>query len=112
MRNSSGYIYLEMLAAFSVCCFIALSVLPILEHVAAERNNAVQRMKAYHLLYEKLQDYMGGESEAVNQAFVVNEMSYKMTWEPASDFSGMMRGCIEYKNYGERAEMICDAAKR
>ncbi|CAH0345720.1 competence type IV pilus minor pilin ComGE [Bacillus sp. CECT 9360] len=115
MRNSRGYIYLEMLAAFSVCCFIALSVLPILELVVTERNNAMQRMKAHHLLYEKLQAYMEGESEAVDETFVVNDMTYKMTWEPflpSSDFSGMMRGCIEYENYGERDEMICDAAKR
>ncbi|MDQ0218334.1 hypothetical protein ELQ35_12425 [Peribacillus cavernae] len=112
MKNSRGYIYVEMLAAFFICCFVALSILPILETVMIERHNAIQRMGAYHLLYEKLQAYMEGESEPVDETFMVNDQTYRLTWKPEEGFSGMTRGCIEYKNYGQRDEIICDAAKK
>jgi hypothetical protein len=112
LRKSYGYIYVEMLAAFFICCFISLSILPIFEHVVAERHNAIERMKAYHLLYEKLQAYMEGENGAVDETFNANGRTYKLTWKPEETFYGMLRGCIEYENYGRENESICDAAKR
>lgn len=103
---------MEMLAAFFVLSFISLSILPIFEKVMADRKDAVHRMEAHHLLYERLQAYMEGESEAVDETIIVYGKTYKMTWMPETDFIGMIKGCIQYENFGEKNESICDAAKR
>lgn len=112
MRNSDGYIYVEMLAAFFVCFFISLSILPIFEKVMADRKDSMYRMEAYHLLYERLQAYMEGESEAVDGTIIVNGKTYKMTWMSETAFIGMVQGCIEYEKVGKKRESVCDAAKR
>ncbi|MGG1485609.1 hypothetical protein ABEI56_16345 [Peribacillus castrilensis] len=33
MRNCKGYVYLELMAAFSVCILLVLAILPMLEEV-------------------------------------------------------------------------------
>ncbi|MDQ7860799.1 hypothetical protein RCO48_06105 [Peribacillus frigoritolerans] len=38
MRNCKGYVYLELMAAFSVCIFLVLSILPILEELMTHRE--------------------------------------------------------------------------
>ncbi|PLT34726.1 competence type IV pilus minor pilin ComGE [Bacillus sp. V5-8f] len=111
MRNSNGYIYIELLAAFFIFCFITFSILPIYEKIMVDRADVRIRMEAFHLLYEKLQAYMEREIEAVDKTISVNGRAYQLTWEPNSDFP-MMRGCIYYKNFGGKNVSVCDFTKR
>ncbi|WP_336866360.1 hypothetical protein [Peribacillus frigoritolerans] len=63
MRNCKGYVYLELMAAFSVCILLVLAILPMLEEVLTHRKDISLRTEAHHLLYERLTAFMdGGDS--------------------------------------------------
>ncbi|RRN73144.1 hypothetical protein EI200_05990 [Peribacillus simplex] len=70
MRNCKGYVYLEIIAAFSICIFVVLSILPILEELMTHRKNIVIRTEAHHLLYERLTAFIDGEIQAIGQEII------------------------------------------
>ncbi|RFU65685.1 competence type IV pilus minor pilin ComGE [Peribacillus glennii] len=111
MKNSDGYIFVEMLAAFFVFSFICFSILPIYQKIIADKDDVKIRMEAIHLLYEQLQAYMEGEIEAVDETITKNGETYHMKWEAEPVFA-MIRGCIHYKNHGEKNVSVCDSTKR
>ncbi|OIK13762.1 hypothetical protein BIV59_04700 [Bacillus sp. MUM 13] len=111
MKNSSGYIYLEMLASFFLCVFLAVSILPIMSKIRHDRSDLFMKTEAYHLLYEQLDAYMDGEGQA-SGSLKSRGHSYILTWRESSVSQGMMEGCITYKKANGREETFCDAAKR
>ncbi len=70
LRNCKGYVYLELMAAFSICILLALAILPILEEVLTQRKDIPVRTEAHHLLYERLTAFMDGEIQAVGQEII------------------------------------------
>ncbi|WP_285768898.1 hypothetical protein [Peribacillus sp. SI8-4] len=73
MRNCKGYVYLELMAAFSVCIFLVLSIFPILEKVMTDRKNMIMKTEAHHLLYEKLTAFMDGEQQGMEKEFMIQK---------------------------------------
>ncbi|MED3690563.1 hypothetical protein P4534_17460 [Peribacillus butanolivorans] len=112
MRNSRGYVYLEMIAAFSICIVLVISILPILEEIMTNRKNAVLRTEAHYLLYERLTAFMDGEVNAVDQEIHYQKRLYELTWKEQKDFPGLIEGCVRYENEVGKSESICDAAKK
>lgn len=100
-----------MLVAFSMCCFIAVSVLPVIQSIALDRHNAEMRTTAYHVLYEKLAAYSVGETTARNEVYEAAGVNYSFTWRADSDFPGMVEGCISYETGSKRIETFCDSTK-
>jgi len=111
LNNSKGYIFLEMLVAFSMCCFIALSIVPVIQSIALDRHNAEMRTSAYHVLYEKLAAYSVGESSASNGVYEEAGVNYSFTWRADSNLPGMVEGCISYETGAKRIETLCDSTK-
>lgn len=112
MRNYKGYVYLELMAAFSVCIFLILSILPIIDELITRRKDIVIRTEAHHLLYERLTAFMDGEIQAIGQEIINKKKSYELIWKDHGDFPGMIEGCVRYENESGKFETICDAAKR
>lgn len=112
MRNSKGFIYLEMMASFSICVFLVISILPILEDLMSNRKNVVLRADAHYLLYERLSAFMDDEIQAVNEEITYQERLYELTWNVQKDFPDMVEGCVRYENATGNYQAICDAAKR
>jgi hypothetical protein len=112
LRNSKGYVYLEMIAAFSICIFLILSIMPILEDLMTSRKNIILRANAHYLLYERLSSFMDGEIQAVEQEIEYQQRVYELTWKPQKDFLGMIEGCVQYENASEKQVTFCDAAKK
>ncbi|MDF9760594.1 MULTISPECIES: hypothetical protein [Peribacillus] len=112
MRNCKGYVYLEIIAAFSICIFVVLSILPILEELMTHRKNIVIRTEAHHLLYERLTAFIDGEIQAVGQDIIYRRKSYELIWRDHGDFPGMIEGCVCYEDESGKYESICDAAKK
>lgn len=112
MRNSKGYVYLEMIASVSICLFLVVSILPILEQSMSNRKNIVLRADAHYLLYERLSAYMDGEVRAVKEEIMYQERLYELTWNAQKGFPDMVEGCVRYENAAEKYESICDVAKR
>ena len=112
MRNSNGYVYLEMMASFSICVFVVISMLPILEDMMSNRKNVVLRADAHHLLYERLSAYMDGEIQAIPEEITYQERLYELTWNVQKEFPDMVEGCVRYENARGKYESICDVAKK
>lgn len=112
MKRSEGYIYLDMMAALSVCLFIALTLFPIITQIKLNRENIWLRTEANYILYEKLTAYLEGELEAEQMEIMQKNHQYKLTWRVNNDFPEMMEGCIQYENAFRKTEMVCDATKR
>jgi hypothetical protein len=112
LRKCDGYIYLDMLAALSVCLFIALSLLPIIDQIKLDQKNILLRVEAQYVLYEKLTALLDGEMEAVPMDIVQQNYKYTLTWRVPKDFPEMVEGCIQYENASGRKEMVCDATKK
>ncbi|MFD6439299.1 hypothetical protein ACFWDG_05700 [Peribacillus sp. NPDC060186] len=112
MRNSRGYVYLEMITAFSICIFLVISILPIIEEIMTNRKNVVLRTEAHYLLYERLNAFMDGEVNAVDQEIQYQKRLYEITWKDLRDFPGLIEGCVRYENAVGKSESICDAAKK
>lgn len=112
MKRSDGYIYLDMMAALSVCLFIALTLFPIIYQVKLDRHNIMLRTEAYHILYEKLNAYLKGDISANSMEMSERNHQYKLTWRANNDFPEMIEGCIQYENAFKKTEQICDSTKR
>ncbi|CAH0176671.1 hypothetical protein SRABI96_01326 [Peribacillus sp. Bi96] len=112
MRNCKGYVYLELIAAFSVCIFLILSILPILEELMIHRENVVIRTEAHHLLYERLTAFVDGEIQALEQEIIIQKRSYVLIWKDNGELPGMIEGCVRYEDASGKSESICDAAKK
>ncbi|MGE7601242.1 hypothetical protein ACQKL5_01940 [Peribacillus sp. NPDC097675] len=112
MRNSKGYVYLEMIASVSICVFLVVSILPILVESMSNRKNVVLRADAHYLLYERLSAYMDGEIGAVKEDITYQERLYELTWSAQKGGSDMVEGCVRYENAAEEYESICDVAKK
>lgn len=112
MRKSDGYIYLDIIAALSVCIFIALTLLPIIDEIKLDRKNILLKTEAHYVLYEKLTAYLDGEMEAIPMEIIQHNHKYILTWRAHKDYPGMMEGCIQYENAFRKTEMVCDASKR
>ncbi|PJN89888.1 hypothetical protein [Bacillus sp. mrc49] len=112
MKNCKGYVYLELMAAFSVCAFLVLSILPILENVMTDRKNMIMKTEAHHLLYERLTAFMDGEVQGMEQEFIIQKKSYRMIWKDDGDSSGTIEGCVRYENASGKDESICDIAAK
>ncbi|MFE4705887.1 hypothetical protein [Peribacillus simplex] len=112
MRNCKGYVYLELIAAFAVCIFLVLAILPILEELLMDRKDIAVRTEAHHLLYESLTAFMDGEIQAVGQEIIYKKRSYVLVWKDHGDFPGMIEGCVRYEDESGNLESICDAAKK
>lgn len=111
MNNSKGYIFLEMLVAFSMCCFIAVSIVPVVQSVALDRHNTEMRTSAYHVLYEKLAAYSVGELSATNGVLEWEGVTYSLSWRADSEFPGMVEGCVSYETGAKQIETLCDSTK-
>ena len=112
MKKSDGYIYLDILAALSVCLFIALTLFPIIDEIKLDRQNILLRTEAHYVLYEKLTAFLDGEMDAIPMEIVQRNHKYTLTWKVHKDFPEMMEGCIQYENAFRKTESICDATKR
>ncbi len=112
MKRSDGYIYLDMIAALSVCLFIALTLFPIITEMKLDRHNNWLRTEAHHILYEKLTAYLEGDMNADPMEIRQRNHQYTLTWKVHNDFPDMMEGCIQYENAFEKPERVCDATKR
>ncbi|MED4634975.1 hypothetical protein P9443_19060 [Peribacillus frigoritolerans] len=112
MRNCKGYVYLELMAAFSICILLALAILPILEEVLTQRKDIPVRTEAHNLLYERLTAFMDGEIQAVGQEIIYKKRSFELFWKDHGDFPGMIEGCVRYEHETGNWESICDAAKK
>ena len=112
MKRSDGYIYLDMMAALSVCLFIALTLFPIITQIKLDRQNIWLRTEANYILYEKLTAYLEGEIDAEPMEITQKNYKYTLTWRVNNDFPEMMEGCIQYENAFKKTEMVCDATKR
>ncbi|MGE7879599.1 hypothetical protein [Peribacillus muralis] len=112
MRNCKGYVYLELIAAFSVCIFLVLSILPILEKVMTDRKNMIMRTEAHHLLYERLTAFMDGEIQGMEQEFIIQKRMYRIIWKDGGDSMGTIEGCVRYEDASGRSETICDTATK
>ncbi|MFJ7927961.1 hypothetical protein [Peribacillus sp. NPDC096448] len=112
MRNCKGYVYLELMAAFSVCILLVLAILPILEELLTHRKDIAVRTEAHHLLYERLTAFMDGEIDAVGQEIIYKKRSYELVWKDQGDFPGMIEGCVRYEDGTGKLESVCDAAKK
>jgi hypothetical protein len=100
------------MAAFSICIFLVLSILPILEELMTHRKNIAVRTEAHHLLYERLTAFMDGEIQAIGQEIIYKKRSYELVWKDHLDFPGMIEGCVCYEDESGNLESICDAAKK
>lgn len=112
MRNCKGYVYLELMAAFSVCILLVLTILPILEEVLTHRKDISVRTEAHHLLYERLTAFMDGEIQAVGQEIIHKKRSFELVWKDHGGFPGMIEGCVRYEDETGNWESICDAAQK
>ncbi|WP_057911748.1 hypothetical protein [Peribacillus muralis] len=112
MKNCKGYVYLELIAAFSVCIFLILTILPILEKVMTDRQNIIMRTEAHHLLYERLTAFMEGEIQGAEREFIIQKRSYRMIWKDDVDSSGKIEGCVRYEDVSGKSESICDTATK
>ncbi len=112
LKKSDGYIYLDMMAALSVCLFIALTLFPMIHQLKLDRQNIVLRIEAQYVLYEKLTAFLDGEIEAIPMEIMQNKQQYTLTWRVHEEFPEMMEGCIQYENAFGKTEMVCDATKR
>ncbi|PLS15257.1 hypothetical protein CVD28_23295 [Bacillus sp. M6-12] len=110
MRRSEGYIYVEMLAGFFVCCFIGFSLLPMFTAINSARKNAELDTKAAHLLYKQLEAYMEGETLPLTNE--LDSGTFDITWSMPSDYPGFMEGCLKYESFEGKSRTICDLAKR
>lgn len=108
MKNSNGYIYVELLAAFFVLTFLIATILPILQEIEIDRKNNKIRSEAVHLLYEKLNG-IGFEENVVVEVGIT---LYTIHFANSSEFPSMIEGCINYKNMEGFDENICDLTKR
>ena len=112
LKRSDGYIYLDMLAALSICLFIALTLFPIINQIKLDRHNILLRTEAHHILYEKLTAYLKGEIDANSMEMMERNHQYTLTWRANHGFPEMIEGCIHYENAFEETEKICDSTKR
>lgn len=101
-----------MMAALSVCLFIALTLFPIITQIKLDRQNNWLRMEAHYILYEKLTAYLEGEIEADPMEIIERNHQFTLTWKVNHDFPEMMEGCIQYENALGKSEIFCDATKR
>ena len=112
MKRSDGYIFLDMMAAFSVCAFIAFTLFPIITQIILDRQNNWLRTEAHYILYEKLNAYLEGELDAEQMEITERNHQYSLTWRVHEDFPMMIEGCIQYENTFKKTERVCDATKR
>lgn len=112
MKRSDGYIYLDMMAALSVCIFIVSTLFPIITQIKMDRQNIWLRTEAHYILYEKLTAYLEGEIEADTMEVMQSNHQYTVTWKVHHDVPEMVEGCIQYENAFKKTEMVCDATKR
>ncbi|RFU66779.1 hypothetical protein D0469_16810 [Peribacillus saganii] len=110
MKRSEGYIYVEMLAAFFVCCFIAFSLLPMFNNISSARKNAELDTEAAHLLYEQLESYMAIQTAPALSNY--NNRSFDITWNMPAAYPGFVEGCLKYESYEGESKTICDLAKK
>lgn len=111
MKNSKGYIVLEVLASFSLCCFLAVSALPMLQQLNTDRQDAVLRSKAAHMLYEKLSASMTARTVPADSKGEILGRPYEIRWKTSGTYPGMTEGCIEYENYRKNKQAVCDFFK-
>lgn len=100
-----------MLVAFSMCCFIAVSIVPVVQSVTLDRHNTEMRTSVYHVLYEKLAAYSVGELSATNGMFEMEGVTYSLSWHADSEFPGMVEGCVSYETGAKQIETLCDSTK-
>lgn len=111
MRKCNGYIYVEMLAALTVCLFIVGALYPLIDKIRLDRKNILLKTEAHQVLYEKLTAVLAGDLEPISTTFEQENRRYTLTWSVYEDFPSLLEGCIHYENANGKNEKICDATK-
>lgn len=111
MKNSKGYIVLEVLASFSLCCFLAVTAVPMLQQLSADRQDAVLRSRAAHMLYETMAAAMTERTVPSDSRGEIQGQAYMIRWKTSETNPEMTEGCIEYENYRKRKQAVCDYFK-
>ena len=109
MKNCKGYVFLEMLSAFSICLFVVFAILPIVTDTVTERRDILLRMDAYSYLYDSLAGRMNGNER--QQEDDRNDL-YFITWRDAADYPMLLEGCVHYENHKGKTEKVCDWARK
>jgi len=112
LRKCDGYIYLDMLAALSICLFIVFALFPIFDQLKLNKKNMLLRTEAHYLLYEKLTAFADGEIEAVPTEITRQNHLFTLNWGVPNGFPEMVEGCIQYQNAFGKREEVCDATKK
>jgi hypothetical protein len=108
LRNSNGYIYVELLVAFFVLTFLIATIFPMLQEIEIDRKNNKIRSEAVHLLYEQLNGVTFEENVVVEVGITL----YTIHFANSTEFPSMIEGCINYKIMEGSDENICDLTKR
>ena len=108
MNNCKGYVFLELLSAFSICLLVIFTILPIVTDTITERKDILQKADAYAYLYDRLADKVNGNEQRPQDSL---GHRYTITWTDASGYPGMLEGCVTFENRKGKTENICDLAK-
>ena len=108
MNNCKGYIFLELLSAFSICLLVIFTILPIVTDTITERKDILRKADAYAYLYDRLADQVNGNEPRFEAD---PSQRYTITWTDASGYPGMLEGCVTFENRKGKTENICDLAK-